>query len=76
MALAPYTMLTLLGSALWCFALAAVGWGIGTGYKNFHHAFDYASIALIAAVLLAGTAALLRRRSRRHPRLRKRDGPA
>lgn len=62
MPLAPYSMLTLAGSALWCFALAGVGWGVGTGYQHFHHAFDYASIAVIALVVLAALGVALRRR--------------
>ncbi len=53
MPLAPYTSLTLAGSALWSFALAGVGWAIGTGYQHFHHAFDYVSIAVVAVAVLA-----------------------
>src|SRR5581483_3453952 len=63
MPLPAYTMLTLAGSALWCFAFAGVGWGVGTGYQRFHHAFDYASIAVVAIVLLGGLAIGLRRRA-------------
>jgi membrane protein DedA with SNARE-associated domain len=45
MPLAPYTVLTLIGSALWAFALAGVGWAFGQNYERFHHAFDLALVA-------------------------------
>ena len=64
MALTPYTVLTLIGSAIWCFALAGVGWGVGTGYQRFHHFFDYVSIAVVALVILGAVALIIRRRSR------------
>jgi MYXO-CTERM domain-containing protein len=63
MPLGPYTGLTLIGSAVWCFVLAGIGWGIGTGYGRFHRGFDYASI-LIAALALLTAAGLVRRRRR------------
>lgn len=62
MAFAPYTLLTVIGSAIWCFALAGVGWGVGTGYARFHHVFDYVSIAVVAAIVLGGVAVAIRRR--------------
>ena len=37
--LGRYTALTLAGSALWCFALAAVGWALGSSYERFDHGF-------------------------------------
>jgi membrane protein DedA with SNARE-associated domain len=45
MPLAPYTVLTLIGSALWAFALAGVGYAFGSNYERFHHAFDLALVA-------------------------------
>src|SRR5437868_1530358 len=36
MQLGRYVALTLIGSAVWAFALAAVGWGVGNGYRSFH----------------------------------------
>ena len=61
-----YTLLTLLGSAIWCFGLAAVGWALGANWERFHEAFRYADYAVAAAVV-AGTVvfALRWRRSRR-----------
>jgi len=60
--LGRYTVLTLAGSALWCFALAAVGWALGSSYQHFHHAFDYVEVAVVAGVLLVAAYLLLRRR--------------
>ncbi|HEY3017587.1 MAG TPA: DedA family protein [Gaiellaceae bacterium] len=50
-----YTVLTLIGSAVWCFALAGVGWGAGRSYETFHRDFrfvDYAAIAGIVAIVV------------------------
>jgi membrane protein DedA with SNARE-associated domain len=60
--LAPYTALTLAGSAVWCFALTGVGWGVGTGYHRFDHAFRYVEYAVVAGLVVAGAAFLARRR--------------
>ena len=54
-ALLRYTLLTLLGSALWAFAFAGVGWALGSRWEDFHHAFRYVDIA-VAAVVAAGIA--------------------
>ncbi len=62
-----YTLLTLLGSAIWCFGLAGAGWALGSRWEDFHHAFryvDYAIIALIVAGALYVTWKVLRRRRR------------
>lgn len=50
-----YTVLTLLGSSIWCFALAGVGWALGSRWEEFHHAFRYVDYAIVAA-LVAGAA--------------------
>jgi membrane protein DedA with SNARE-associated domain len=60
--LGRYTVLTLAGSALWCFALAAVGWALGSSYEHFHHAFDYVEVVVVAGVLLLAAYLILRRR--------------
>jgi membrane protein DedA with SNARE-associated domain len=64
-----YTVLTLLGSAIWCFGLAGIGWALGSNWETFHHAFRFADY-LVAAVGAAGIAwlgwkLLGRRRARR-----------
>ena len=63
MPLARYTVWTAVGSALWCFALAGVGWALGASWEHFHHAFRYADVA--TAVVVAAAAAWLLVRWRR-----------
>ena len=53
--LVRYTLLTLAGSAIWCFGLAGVGWALGSQWEEFHHAFHYVDYAIIAT-LVAGAA--------------------
>ncbi len=48
-----YTVLTLIGSAIWCFGLAGAGWAAGASWESLHHAFRYADIAIAVAVVLA-----------------------
>lgn len=48
-----YTVLTLLGSALWCFAFAGIGWALGKSWDTFHHDFRYADYVVVALVVLA-----------------------
>ena len=60
--LARYTILTLAGSALWCFTLAGVGWGLGASYERFHHDFGYAEVVVVAGVLLVAAYLVVRRR--------------
>jgi membrane protein DedA with SNARE-associated domain len=57
-----YTWLTLLGSAIWAFALAGVGYGLGSSYEKFHHAFRFADYLVAAALAAAVAYAILRRR--------------
>jgi len=63
-----YTLLTLTGSAIWCFAFAGAGWAAGESWEDFHHAFRYLEY-LVAAVIIAVVAWLVvhvvRRRRRR-----------
>ena len=41
-----YTVLTLIGSAIWCFVFAAIGWAAGASWESFHSAFRYADVAV------------------------------
>jgi membrane protein DedA with SNARE-associated domain len=54
---ARYNLLTLAGSAIWCFAFAGVGWALGSRWEDFHAAFRYVDYAILAA-LVAGAAFL------------------
>ena len=63
-----YTLLTLLGSAIWCFAFAGAGYAAGEAWEDVHHAFHYVEY-VIAAAILGGAAwfawRYLRRRRQR-----------
>ncbi len=48
--LGRYTALTLVGSAVWCFALAGVGWAVGASWERFHRDFRYADYVVLLAV--------------------------
>ena len=63
--LGRYTVLTLIGSLVWCFGFAAAGWALGGSWEQFHHDFRYADYAAVALVAVAGAAALVRQRRRR-----------
>ena len=58
-----YTLLTIPGSALWCFAWAAIGWAAGASYTHVNHAFDYVEIAIVAGVVLLVLYLVLKRRT-------------
>jgi membrane protein DedA with SNARE-associated domain len=63
-----YTLLTLAGSAIWCFSFAGAGYLAGSNWEDFHHAFRYADY-LVAAVVVGGVGWLawryVRKRRRR-----------
>jgi membrane protein DedA with SNARE-associated domain len=61
MRLVPYTLLSLAGSAVWAFAFAGAGYGLGTSYRGFDHGFRYAEYAVVLLILL-GLAYLVYRR--------------
>ena len=65
MRLAPYTILTLVGSAIWCFALAGVGWAVGRNWERFHSDFRFVDYAIGLAVVAAAAWLVLRWRSAR-----------
>jgi membrane protein DedA with SNARE-associated domain len=62
--LGPYTVLTLAGSAIWCFGFAAVGWALGSSYDQVHQAFRYVDILAVAGAVAALAALLVLRRRR------------
>ena len=70
MRLAPYAVLTLLGSLIWSFAFAGAGVALGTGWESFHEKFRYADYVAVVLVI-AGVAYLVfkawRHRQRRTP---------
>jgi membrane protein DedA with SNARE-associated domain len=63
MRLAAYALLTLVGSAVWAFAFAGAGYGLGSSYSGFDHGFHYVEYAVVAGVLLLAAYLVYRRRS-------------
>ncbi len=63
-----YTLLTLLGSAIWCFGFAGAGYAAGEAWEDVNHAFHYVEY-VVAAAILGGAAwfgwRYLRRRRQR-----------
>jgi membrane protein DedA with SNARE-associated domain len=66
--LGRYTLLTLFGSAIWCFAFAGAGYAAGESWEDFHHAFRYFDY-LVAAAIVAAVAFLVIRHLRRRRRV-------
>ena len=62
-----YTLLTLAGSAIWCFGLAGLGWAVGASWEDVHEAFSYLDYLVVGAIVagLAWLAWSHRRRRRR-----------
>ncbi|MHB8469006.1 MAG: DedA family protein [Gaiellaceae bacterium] len=60
MPLGAYAVLTALGSAIWAFAIAGVGYALGSSYKRFDHGFKYAEYLVVAGVLLLAAYLVLR----------------
>ena len=46
-----YVLLTLAGSAVWCFAFAGAGYAAGASWENIHHGFRYADDLVVVAVV-------------------------
>ena len=63
MPLGRFTVLTFLGSALWCFGIAGAGWALGSSYERFHHDFAYVEYLVLAAVIVLAAWLILRWRS-------------
>ncbi len=55
MPLVRFTILTFLGCVPWCFGLAGIGWGIGTGWHSFHRHFEYVDYAVLGVIVLLAT---------------------
>lgn len=49
--LRSYVPLTLLGSLIWCFGFAGAGWALGGRWESLHHAFRYADVVAVGAVV-------------------------
>lgn len=60
MPLGPYTVLTLVGSAVWAFAIAGIGYALGSSYRRFDHGFKYAEYLVLAGIVVAAAYLLYR----------------
>jgi membrane protein DedA with SNARE-associated domain len=69
MPLGRYTVFTFLGSAIWCFALAGVGWALGANWERFHEAFRYADYVIFGAAVVLAAYLVLRWRAARRRRV-------
>ena len=67
--LPSYTVLTLAGSAIWCYAFAGAGWALGSQYDSVHHAFTGIEVIVVVAAVAAAAWLLVRRRRRRPERV-------
>jgi membrane protein DedA with SNARE-associated domain len=55
-----YNLLTLVGNAVWCLALAGAGWALGSNWTTLHHDFRYVEIAVVVGILAAAAYWVLR----------------
>jgi membrane protein DedA with SNARE-associated domain len=69
-----YTLLTLAGSAIWCFGFAGIGLALGASWEDFQHASHYVDYVVVAAVV-AAVAWLVWRRVRNRRRRVAEDSP-
>jgi membrane protein DedA with SNARE-associated domain len=65
MPLLPYSALTLVGSAIWAFALAGAGWVAGSSYGSVDHDGRYVEVGVGLLVLATLGFAAIRFHSRR-----------
>jgi membrane protein DedA with SNARE-associated domain len=57
-----YTVLTLLGSLVWCLAFAGLGWSLAGAWESFHRDFRYADYAAVGAIVALAVVSAVRRR--------------
>jgi membrane protein DedA with SNARE-associated domain len=62
--LGSYTVLTLLGSLIWCFAFAGAGWAVARNWSAIDHGYRYGELALLAALGVVLVGAIVHRRRR------------
>jgi membrane protein DedA with SNARE-associated domain len=69
-----YTILTAIGSAIWCFVLAGVGWALGASWSKAHHDFRYLDV-LVGVLIALAIAIWIVRRRRSTTMARRADSP-
>jgi membrane protein DedA with SNARE-associated domain len=60
--LVRYTILTAIGSAVWCFAWAGAGWGLGASWEGVHKGWAYVDYAVVAVIVVGAAYIVVRRR--------------
>jgi membrane protein DedA with SNARE-associated domain len=65
MPLGRFTVLSFLGTIPWCFGLAGVGLALGSGWERFHEDWRYADYLVVALLVLAALAIVVRAVQRR-----------
>ena len=60
--LGRYTVLTFIGSTIWCVVFAAVGYAFGTRWETFHENFHYVDYAVAAGIVIGVAYLLVRHR--------------
>jgi membrane protein DedA with SNARE-associated domain len=60
-----YVLLTVVGSAVWCFAFAGGGWAAGASWEQIHNASAYVDYVVVAAVAAFAVWLFMRRRGKR-----------
>jgi membrane protein DedA with SNARE-associated domain len=73
-ALRRFVPAALVGIAAFCFALAGIGWAVGSSYNRVHGDLRYVDVA--AVVLVLALAALFLVRRRRSSTIARRAGPS
>lgn len=58
--LPSYTILTAIGSAVWCFAWAGAGWGLGASWEGVHNGFKYVDYVVVAGIVAFAAYTILR----------------
>jgi membrane protein DedA with SNARE-associated domain len=59
--LASYTVLTFVGSTLWCIGFASVGFALGTRWEEFQRNFHYVDYGVVAVFVALVALIILRR---------------
>jgi membrane protein DedA with SNARE-associated domain len=62
MPLGRYTLLTFIGSTVWCLAFASIGWAVGSNWETFHENFHYVDYTVLGLLLAGGIWLVIRRR--------------
>jgi membrane protein DedA with SNARE-associated domain len=70
-----FVPLALLGIAVFCFAVAGIGWAVGSSYERIHGDLRYVDAVIVAALVLAALAFAVLRRKRRSSTLARGAGP-